>query len=100
MYAAFRAPTEVPITRSGTMPRSAKAWSIPTWTAPRLPPPERTNAVVAIGSGRAATAIEHHGEAGQGERPQQETEVPQGNVVVVPEDEEVDDDAGQPRRDQ
>ena len=30
--------------RSGRMSRSASAWSIPTWTAPWLAPPDRTNA--------------------------------------------------------
>src|SRR3954465_700217 len=43
--AALSAPTEVPTRKSGVMPRSYSASSIPTWSAPRLAPPERTNAV-------------------------------------------------------
>src|SRR4051794_4855579 len=43
--AALSAPTEVPTRKSGVMPRSYSASSIPTCSAPRLAPPERTNAV-------------------------------------------------------
>lgn len=53
-YAAFTAPTEVPTSNSGAMPWSCKAAIIPTWMAPRLPPPVSTKAVVpgtARGSG-------------------------------------------------
>lgn len=32
--------------RSGVIPSSARQRSIPTWTAPRLAPPDITNAVV------------------------------------------------------
>ena len=39
------APTEAPKTRSARMPRRISSWSMPTWTAPRLPPPPSTNAV-------------------------------------------------------
>ena len=39
------APTEVPTTRSGRMPASDKARSMPTSCAPRIPPPPSTNAV-------------------------------------------------------
>ena len=44
--APLSAPTLVPSTRSGTTPRSKRARSIPTSTAPRTPPPPSTNAVV------------------------------------------------------
>ena len=43
--APFTAPTEVPTMKSGSIPRSYKAPSIPTWIAPRAAPPERTKAV-------------------------------------------------------
>ena len=46
---ALSAPAEVPTSRSGVTPRSPSACSMPTWTAPRLPPPERTKAVVIAG---------------------------------------------------
>ncbi len=39
------APTDAPKTRSARMSRAMSSWSMPTWTAPRLPPPARTNAV-------------------------------------------------------
>src|SRR5689334_13619854 len=39
------APTEVPSTRSGVIPRSRSARSMPTSTAPSNPPPPRTTAV-------------------------------------------------------
>ena len=39
------APTEAPKTRSARMPRRMSSSSMPTWTAPRLPPPARTKAV-------------------------------------------------------
>ena len=39
------APTEAPKTRSARMSRRMSSSSMPTWTAPRLPPPARTNAV-------------------------------------------------------
>ena len=45
-HAAFSAPADAPNTRSGRTSRSARAWSIPTCTAPWLAPPESTNAVV------------------------------------------------------
>ena len=45
MNAPFSAPAEVPTIRSGTIPRSYRARSMPTWIAPRLAPPERTKAV-------------------------------------------------------
>ena len=38
--------------RSGTKPCSARTWSIPTWVAPRVPPPANTKAV----TGRSAWA--------------------------------------------
>ena len=44
-WAALSAPTEDPTTRSGCRPASTSAISIPTCTAPRLPPPASTNAV-------------------------------------------------------
>src|SRR5471032_1996870 len=40
------APTEAPMTRSKLTPASTRALSIPTWTAPRLPPPASTRAVL------------------------------------------------------
>src|SRR3954469_24024343 len=43
--AALRAPTEAPTRKSAVMPSSYSASSIPTCNAPRLAPPERTNAV-------------------------------------------------------
>ena len=43
---ALSAPADVPTSRSGVMCRSPRACSMPTWTAPRLPPPDRTKAVV------------------------------------------------------
>ena len=46
--APLREPTEQPTTRSGTMPRSSRARSIPTCTAPRFPPPPMTKAVVTV----------------------------------------------------
>ena len=44
--APLRAPTEAPMTRSARSPASARAVSMPTCVAPRLAPPESTNAVV------------------------------------------------------
>lgn len=41
-------PTDVPMARSGVRRRSASAWSMPTWIAPRLPPPPRTKAQRAV----------------------------------------------------
>src|SRR4051794_13450693 len=49
------APTDVPTTRSGTMPRSARAASMPTWMAPRVAPPASTNAVWGALSRRSMT---------------------------------------------
>jgi len=45
-HAALMAPTDVPSRKSGWMPASISAWSIPTWIAPRLLPPDSTNAVL------------------------------------------------------
>ena len=39
------APTDAPKTRSARMPRRMSSSSMPTWTAPRLPPPASTKAV-------------------------------------------------------
>src|SRR5829696_2571467 len=50
MYAALSAPAEVPTRRSGEIPRSISACSIPTWTAPTLAPPDSTKAVVTSAS--------------------------------------------------
>ena len=47
-------PMDVPATRSGAIPCSPRAWSMPTWTAPRLPPPPSTNPT---GRGRFAMSI-------------------------------------------
>ncbi len=44
--APLSAPMEVPTTRSGRMPASASARSMPTSWAPSRPPPPSTNAVV------------------------------------------------------
>src|SRR5690348_2449705 len=46
--APFNAPTEAPITTSGEKPARLSACSMPTWTAPRLPPPLSTNAVLIL----------------------------------------------------
>jgi len=46
MNAPLMAPTEVPTTRSGWMPASVSALSMPTSCAPSNPPPPSTNAVV------------------------------------------------------
>jgi len=46
MKAPLIAPTEVPTTRSGRMPASDSARSMPTSCAPSRPPPPSTNAVV------------------------------------------------------
>src|SRR5207245_601034 len=43
-HAALTAPTDVPIRKSGQTSASKRALSIPIWTAPKLPPPEKTNA--------------------------------------------------------
>src|SRR5205807_2253869 len=56
-HAALTAPAEVPTSRSGVIPSSNRACSMPTWIAPRLPPPDRTNATRRVppadsGSGR------------------------------------------------
>src|SRR5207248_3384754 len=42
--AALSAPAEVPTRKSGSIPVSRTARSIPTCNAPRLDPPEKTNA--------------------------------------------------------
>src|SRR5215472_9861253 len=55
-------PTEVPATMSGGMSRSPSACSIPTCTAPRLPPPPST---YPTGRGRSAMLI---GSAGPGRK--------------------------------
>jgi hypothetical protein len=58
----------VPIMQSGRMPASMTAWSIPTWMAPRLPPPDSTKAVLpapcaalrliaAVGSAAASSGL-------------------------------------------
>src|SRR5215212_3473562 len=62
MNAPFSAPADVPTIRSGRMPRSYSARSVPAWTAPRLAPPERTKAM----SGRwsVITALASAGRAG------------------------------------
>ena len=43
--AAFRAPAEVPMSRSGAMPRSYRACTMPACMAPRAALPASTNAV-------------------------------------------------------
>ncbi len=45
-YAAFMAPTDEPTTKSGRSPASSRTCSMPTWMAPRLPPPAKTKAVL------------------------------------------------------
>src|ERR1700730_7479625 len=45
-YAPLRAPTDEPTTKSGLTPWATNSRSIPTWIAPKLPPPASTNAVV------------------------------------------------------
>ena len=49
--APFRAPAEVPTTRSGRTPAACNASSMPTWTEPKAPAPDSTNA-----SGRGHSA--------------------------------------------
>lgn len=39
------APTDVPITKSGQAPLDNRTRNMPTWIAPRVPPPAKTNAV-------------------------------------------------------
>ena len=53
--AAFRAPTEVPASRSAVMPRSCRAWAIPACIAPRAAP-AGTNAVRGAPAGPAPAA--------------------------------------------
>src|SRR3954471_12048238 len=91
------APADVPIKRSGRKPRSCRAASMPTCTEPRLPPPERTNAVVIASSSDPASRREGGGEASQRECAEEQAEVAQGDVVVVGHQEQVDDDAAEPR---
>src|SRR5688500_20120636 len=71
---------------------------MPTWTAPRLPPPDNTKAVTmaATPSGPSGRTVEGGGQARQGQRRQQEPEVAQGHVVVVGLQQQVGDDPGQP----
>src|SRR5688572_9410991 len=58
--APLSAPTDVPSTRSGVMPLSNRACSIPTSAAPRTPPPPSTNAVVtASGPGQLGVLGAH-----------------------------------------
>src|SRR3954447_10236106 len=91
------APADVPIKRSGRKPRSCRAASMPTCTEPRLPPPERTNAVVIAGSSAPGSRRERGGEASQRQRAEEKPEVAEGDVVVVRHHEQVDDDAAEPR---
>src|SRR6185312_10464209 len=44
-YAPLIAPAEEPTTKSGRTPWATRPRSIPAWTAPKLPPPAKTNAV-------------------------------------------------------
>ena len=39
------APTDEPTTKSGRTPQDNNVRNMPTWIAPRLPPPAKTNAV-------------------------------------------------------
>src|SRR4029077_5976330 len=55
--AAFRAPAEVPMSRSGAMPRSYRAWTIPACMAPRAAPPASTNAVRGSHARRSAVLV-------------------------------------------
>jgi hypothetical protein len=58
--APLMAPTEVPTIMPGRSPLSTRAYSIPTWSAPRLPPPLSTNAgdpAPSWGDPRSSTAI-------------------------------------------
>src|SRR6478672_5961536 len=64
--APLSAPTLVPRTRSGTMPRSRSARSMPTSTAPRTPPPPSTKAVLGPeGQERDRAADQRHEGEGQ-----------------------------------
>src|SRR5262249_43826134 len=47
-YAPLIAPTDEPMTMSGRMPAATIARSMPTCTAPRLPPPANTKAVLDV----------------------------------------------------
>ena len=67
MAAPFSAPTEQPTTRSGRMSRSTSACSIPTCSAPRLPPPLSTKAV--RGGRRRIRSRSGRRMAGRGYRP-------------------------------
>src|ERR1041385_5538644 len=42
------APTDAPTTKSGSIPKDSSVRSMPTWIAPRLPPPVKTNAVFGL----------------------------------------------------
>ena len=68
---ALMAPTLAPTSRSGRTPPSPSARSMPTWTAPRLAPPDRTNAVVMPGEPAAAAPTSlagRHRSVGAGSR--------------------------------
>src|SRR4051794_12108593 len=98
---ALRAPADAPTSTSGAIERSASACSMPTCTAPRLPPPESTNAVdMSIADRGTRRALERRCQPGEAQRSQQQSEVAQCDVVVVAEHDEVDDDARQPRGDE
>src|SRR5690606_25212369 len=43
-------PMLVPTTRSGVMSAASNACSMPTWVAPKTPPPPRTKAVMGMGA--------------------------------------------------
>ena len=53
--APVRAPTDVPMMRSGANPRCSSACTMPTWDAPNTPPPPIT---AATGRGRDASAAQ------------------------------------------
>jgi hypothetical protein len=63
---------------------------MPTWTAPRLPPPDNTNAVV-IADSRPLASREGGGEARKGQRREEQPEIAERDVVVVADQQEVDD---------
>src|SRR6185369_9182948 len=47
-YAPLSAPTDEPTTKSGWIPWATNARNMPTWMAPKLPPPASTNAVFPV----------------------------------------------------
>ena len=53
------APIDVPTMASGRIPRSRRAWSMPTWVAPRLPPPASAKTVPPVLAELHSTSVIH-----------------------------------------